>query len=64
MSTTNKEIIDRIETMEVYAKLILEEAIKLRKSLSPVEGRTPRKGLSKEDKAKILARRNKTAFKK
>jgi hypothetical protein len=49
--------IKRIDNLEAFGRLIIAEATELRKSLSPVQGRTSRKGLSKTDTTRIVSKR-------
>jgi hypothetical protein len=54
---TDPGTIKRIDKLEAFGRLIIEEATQLRKSLSPVKGRASRKGLSADQKAVVLGKR-------
>ena len=60
---TNK-ILDQVAMMESLASSLLHCATELRKSLSPIQERTPRKGLSDQSKSNILNKRRKHVLKK
>jgi hypothetical protein len=49
--------IKRIDNLEAFGRMIIAEASELRKSLSPVQGRASRKGLSAQQKAGIVSKR-------
>lgn len=63
-----EEIVKRLDSLTAAAHLILKEAADLKKSLSPISGRAPRKGRKSEEAlqqeiAKAVIRRNKRILK-
>lgn len=61
---SQKTLIQRIDDLEALGRAVISEAIEMRKSLSPVQARTTRKGLTTEQRANLVSRRNKIAFAK
>ena len=62
---TQKEILDRLNSIEAHAELIKQQVTVLRKELadSGASAGSPKRGLSETEKAKVLAKRHKTLLK-
>jgi hypothetical protein len=58
----NSKIIARLELLEASASIILQEAATIRKALQPVQ--VKKSGLTDEQKAKLLAKKRKTQYRR